>query len=253
MLQSLLCIFPIFLFRISCPAHCLQCKYLYNFASLELQRFSFSHQRFEPFLEVLHRQILTVPLLQTAVDCLRWDENTAHYLNDPIGSNAVFDCDGGEAVDLDLNEASISAYIDAERLIFQQGLEVNLNSAVSTEPGGAEVSDTHVEVSLRNTILFNICRLGFVEGIRVQCLIGNNVVLQESLEILLTILAEEEAIDPSTELLECEVGWRKDGPTKMGRSIVYTFEQTSLGETKLEGAELAWKELDDIGRFWWGN
>jgi len=107
-----------------------------------------------------------------------------------------------------------------------------------------------VEVSLGNTILLNICGLGLVEGIGVQRLIGNDVVLQECLEILLTILAEEETVDSSTELLEREVGWCKDCPAEMGRGVVDGFKKASLRETEFEGAEFAWKKLNDVGRFW---
>jgi len=110
-----------------------------------------------------------------------------------------------------------------------------------------------VEISLGNAVLLNICGLGFVEGIGVQSLIGYDVVLQESLEVLLTILAEEEAVDPGTELLKREVGWREYGPAEVSRSIVDGLEETGFCETELEGAELARKELDDVGRFWWGN
>lgn len=81
-----------------------------------------------------------------------------------------------------------------------------------------------MEVSLGDAIFLDICGLRFVEGIGVQCLIGNYVILQESLEILLTMLAEEKGIDTNTKLLKCEIRWCKDGPAQMGRRIVDGFE-----------------------------
>lgn len=90
-----------------------------------------------------------------------------------------------------------------------------------------------MEVTLGDTVLLDFSGCRFVKSIRVQCLVCDNVVLQESLEILLAVFAEKEAIDPSAELLECEVGWCEDGPTKMGRCIVDGFEKTSLCETEL--------------------
>lgn len=58
-------------------------------------------------------------MLQSTVDCLGRDEYVAHDLDNSISRNAILDRDGGEAVDLDLNEAAITAYVDAERLVLQ--------------------------------------------------------------------------------------------------------------------------------------
>lgn len=110
-----------------------------------------------------------------------------------------------------------------------------------------------MEITLGNTVLLNFSSGRLVESIRVQCLVCHNMVLQESLEIFLAVFAEEEAIDPSTELLECEIGWRKDCPAKMSRCVVNCLKETSLCKTELESAELAREELDDVGRLGWGN
>lgn len=107
-----------------------------------------------------------------------------------------------------------------------------------------------MEVSLGDTVLLNVCRFGFVEGIGVQCLIGDNVVFQKGLKVFLTVLAEQEAGNPSTELLKRKVGWREDSTTKMGRGVIDGLKQACLREAQLKGAELSRKKLNDIGDFW---
>lgn len=62
-----------------------------------------------------------------------------------------------------------------------------------------------MEVALGYTILLYVCRLSLVVGIRVQRLVGHNVVLQQGCEVLLSVLAEEEAVDLGTKLLEGKV------------------------------------------------
>lgn len=90
-----------------------------------------------------------------------------------------------------------------------------------------------MEITFGNTVLRNFGSCGFVESIGVQSLVGDNMVLQKSLEILLAVFAEEEASDPRTELLECEIGWCEDCPAKVGRCIIDGFEKTGLREAKL--------------------
>jgi hypothetical protein len=48
---------------------------------------------------------------------------------------------------------------------------------------------------------------GIVESISVQRLVDDDVVLQQSLEVLLAVGAEEEGIDPWSQLLEGIVTW----------------------------------------------
>ena len=57
-----------------------------------------------------------------------------------------------------------------------------------------------MEKSLGDTTVVHdvVNGLRFIVSIRVQCLISNDVVLQESLKIFLAIFAEEEAVDLGT-------------------------------------------------------
>lgn len=68
------------------------------------------------------------------------------------------------------------------------------------------------------------------------------MIFQQSLEILLTIAAEEEPIDLGTKLLEGKICRREDCSAKMVGSVVDSLEKTSLGKTKLECAELSGEE-----------
>ena len=58
----------------------------------------------------------------------------------------------------------------------------------------------YVEKTLGDTTLVHdvVNRFRLVVSIGVQCLISNDVILQESLEIFLAILAEEEAVNLRT-------------------------------------------------------
>lgn len=62
-----------------------------------------------------------------------------------------------------------------------------------------------MEKALGDSVILHLGGLGLVIRIRVQSLVGNNMVFQESLEILLTIFAEQEAIDPGTKFLEGKI------------------------------------------------
>ena len=106
-----------------------------------------------------------------------------------------------------------------------------------------------MEVTLGNTGLFHdiINRFGLVVGIGVECLVGDNVVLQESLEVFLTILAEEEAVDSGTQLLERKVRRGKNGPPNMVRGVCNSGQETGLCEAEFQGTEFAREELDDAG------
>lgn len=107
-----------------------------------------------------------------------------------------------------------------------------------------------MEVTLRDSALVNVGALGLVVRIGVQCLVGNDMVFKESLEVLLAILAEEEAVDPWAKLLESEVRWREEGSANMVGGVVDGSEDAGLGQAELESAELRGKELNDFGGVW---
>ena len=72
------------------------------------------------------------------------------------------------------------------------------------------------------------------------------MVLEQSQQILLSELAEEESIDLMAELLECKVGGHKESATSMlGR--VQSLQQASLCQAKGESAELAGKHAQNGG------
>lgn len=75
-----------------------------------------------------------------------------------------------------------------------------------------------MEVTLGNTALFHDVTNGFslVVSIGVQCLIGDDVVFQKSLQVFLTVSAKEEAVDPRAQLLEGEVRRGENSSPNMG-------------------------------------
>ena len=106
-----------------------------------------------------------------------------------------------------------------------------------------------MEETLRYATLLNIVVNGFrlVICIRVQRLIGNNVVFQKSLQILLTVLAEKETVDLGAQLLEGKIGRGKKGSTDMVRSVCDSGQETGLCKAKFKCTELAGEKLNDAG------
>lgn len=111
-----------------------------------------------------------------------------------------------------------------------------------------------MEKTLRDTTLVHgiVNRFRLVVSIRVQCLVGDDVVLQKSFEIFMTMFAKEEAVDPGTQLLEGEVRGGENRSTNMVRGVCDSGQETGLCEAKFKGTELAREELDDAGGLrWW--
>lgn len=84
-------------------------------------------------------------------------------MDNTILCNAILDTNSSEAVDLDGDPATISGHVDTQALVLEKRRQIDM------------------EVSLRNTSLINVTEviyvLGFVEGIRVQRFVGDDVVL----------------------------------------------------------------------------
>lgn len=89
-------------------------------------------------------------------------------------------------------------------------------------------------------------RIHGVVGIGIQGLVGHDVIREKSFQVLLTIAAEEEAIDLGSEFLEGEVGRSEDGSTNVCRCVIDDWDQSGLGETELQGTEFSREELDYV-------
>lgn len=82
--------------------------------------------------------------------------------------------------------------------------------------------------------------------VRVQGLVGHHMVFKQCLQVFLAIGAEEESIDFWAKFLESEVRWSEQGSAIVVRSIIDSWKQSGLGETKLQGAEFARQECNDF-------
>ena len=221
----------------------------------QLLRLLVGYQRLKPLLKFLNGHLLTIPMLHATVDSLGWDEYIAYDVNDAIGCNSIFDRNSGEAVNFDLDKSSISSNVDTKRLVFQKCLKVDLNILCKPKFGwllqGGD--GAYMEVTLGNIALFHdiINRFSLVVSIGVQCLIGDDVVLQESLEVFLTVFAEKEGIDPRTQLLEGEVRRGENSSPKVGRSVCNGGQEIGLCKAELQGTELPREKLNDAGHLWW--
>lgn len=191
---------------------------------------TFGDEGLEPLHKVLYLELLTGPLETRATgDLLRRDENIADNLDYTILSDAILNRDTAEAVDFDRNETSVASDVDTKVAVLEQGREID------------------VEVSLRHTLLG--LALSGVVGIGVQGVVGNKVVLEKSLQVLLAVLAEEEGVDPRTKLRESEVGRCEEGATLVIGSV-NEVEEACLPKTKLEGRKFAGKQADNRGHIW---
>lgn len=180
-------------------------------------------ERREPLLELIDAHGLTLP------ETLRFgslgrDQHAAHNVDNAILGNAVLSGHTGEAIDLDLSEGTMRSNIDAQGLVLKESRQINM------------------EVTLA---VFLIIRWTVV-GIRVESLIRNDVVLQESLEILLAIGAEEESVDARTELLEGPVGWREESTAGSMVGSVEGIQKTCLSKTERKSRELARQKADNV-------
>lgn len=75
-----------------------------------------------------------------------------------------------------------------------------------------------MEVALRDFRFIDL--ISFVIGIRVQGLVGHDMVPQQRFEVLLSIAAEQEAVDSGTKLLESKVGRCEQGATDVVGCII---------------------------------
>ena len=61
-----------------------------------------------------------------------------------------------------------------------------------------------MEVALGNTTLL-VDSISLVKSVRVKGLVGDNMIQQECLEVLLAVLAEQESVDSRAKFLESEI------------------------------------------------
>ena len=86
---------------------------------------------------------------------------------------------------------------------------------------------------------------GAVVRVRVERLVRDDVVLEQSLEVLFAVLGEEEGVDAWAEFLEGEVGRREEGAAGCGR-VGEVLDQACLAESEEQGAEVAGEEFEDL-------
>jgi hypothetical protein len=141
--------------------------------------------------ELLHAELLALPHDLLAIGALGGDQNIGNDLNDAVACDTIVDSNTREGVDADLYKWSPTCDIDGEVLVVEHSGKVVV--VVTRAIGG---------------LVFVVVLLaGVVESISVQRLVDDNVVLQQSLEVLLAVGAEEEGIDPWSQFLEGIVAW----------------------------------------------
>jgi hypothetical protein len=194
-------------------------------------KIALGHERLKPLHQVLNLKLLASPKGTWATrNLLRWDEHITDHLDHTVLGNAILDRDAAKAVDLDADEAAIPSNVDAKAAVLEHGREVNM------------------EVALGHTLLS--LAVGAVVRIGVESVVRDKVVLKKSLQVLLTVLAEEESVDPRAELLESEVRGCEESTSLVVGGVDHV-EQTRLAETELKSRELAREQVDDSSDGWW--
>lgn len=157
----------------------------------------------KPHLELLNAQLLSVPFDPFILSRhLLWrHENVADDVQDGVLGNSILDHDSTVAVDLHADEWSESRDVDWQAAIIEQGRQID------------------VHVFTRRIDLDVVCIVTFIEGVAIKCLVGHDVVLEQSLEVLEARLREEESVGTGPELLEGEVVGREDSAADMWRLV----------------------------------
>lgn len=92
-------------------------------------------------------------------------------------------------------------------------------------------------LSNETSFFFTIVGLGFVIRICEDGVTGDEMVLQQRLEILLTRGAEQECIDFSRQFCECLVCGCKESTANLGGRRIECVDQTRLDERQVQCAE----------------
>lgn len=86
-----------------------------------------------------------------------------------------------------------------------------------------------MEVAFGDTGLFGVISL--VVGVGVESLVRDNVILQQGLQIFLSVTTEQEAINPGAKFLEGEIRRRKYGTTNVIGRIIHRWDQVGLRQS----------------------
>lgn len=143
--------------------------------------------------ELLHAELLALPHDLLAIGALGRNQNIRNDLDDAVACDTIVDSNTRESVDADLYKWTPPCNIDGEILVVEHSGKVVV--VVTRAIGGL--------------VLIVVLLASIVESISVQRLVDDNVVLQQSLEVLLAVGAEEEGINPRSQLLEGIVAWSK--------------------------------------------
>lgn len=133
---------------------------------------------------------------------MRGDEHGLQGMNDTIFGNTVLHGDAGEPVDLDLNQAVPARNVDAKALVIEQCGEVNVEVALVVIVSAVGRGECELFLILSVTVV----------SVRVQGLVDDDVVLEQRLEVLESLLrVEEESVRSWAETAEGGVGRGEDG------------------------------------------
>lgn len=219
------------------------------------------HERLEDLLELLQGVgtisssfLLLRRRIHVVLQTVRRDQNVVRYLNHARLCNAVrYDfavasaahtrrtrrekrTDGCQAVDAEAQEALEPGDVDRQVLALQQG-------------GQVDVRVTVVEATGIVQLVLAARRAGQLERVRVQVVVGRDVVLDQRAQVRVAARREQEGVDPDAQLLPVAVRRRKDGQplsTQLGQLV----NQAGAVQCRLGCRELGRQGADQVQDRW---
>ncbi len=192
--------------------------------------------RVKAISELIDRHLLPRPHGSSSTESLRGDEDIFHIVDNPILRDAIRNRNAVKGIGINpkRDEATPSRDIDAQTLIPEQRRQIDMEF----------YPVVFCVIRIFDALLVVV--LGPPESIRVQRLIGNDVILEERGQVLFAIFTKQEGVDLGAEFPECRVRGRKEDTAGMWTFCDHLV-QTGLHEGELEGGELAGEKLDDCG------
>lgn len=184
------------------------------------------NNRLQSLLQLLDSHILPVDSLSLSLSqLLRRDQDITYNVQDTVLSNAVTHHDVRESVNSDVDETAVAGNVDVQLFAFEHSRQAYLEEALGDARPAARSTGTVVLTTVHHAThavavaleKFLLAITGLVVSVGVESVaLADDVVEEESLEVLLAVRAEEEGVDARSELLEGEVAGGEEGAAGVG-------------------------------------
>lgn len=199
--------------------------------------------------ESLH-QLLDLDLALAVVGtvaAVRRDEDAANDVDDAVAVGHVGDGHAREAVDLHAHDAAPAPDVDGDALVVEQGGKVDVIPRAA--PAGLGLDRVLTRVG-------GVDRLAAVVRVRVQRLVGHDVVLEQGAQVAAAVLGvKQEGVGARAQLLEGPVGGREEGTTArqvraLAQPVLQVLAQLGLLGSQDQRRELLREQLNQLLAGW---